>query len=319
MDQNGAALFLLVPELVDMVGDCSSSELLEIAGGLGRGADQDSGLEGFFKMLLVAMVGEVEPLLALEFYDARLEEFKGGGEYARTTLLSELAKRDPTLALSKVEYEGAAPPLIAKGRAVVARHLLLVDLEAGLKILTEENEYSRGLNGLVVAARDPQVNAELWRAANAKEAGEVRSDLFKALLQAEMLDRGMESVSAAFDRIEQLADAERSDLVAELGSDFVVFDPEWTMGFVIENVGDDRRAETLRRALSSWAESDYNAAGEWLGIQPPSEDRDAMISGFVSAVRAIDRGAAEMWATEIGDEATRAAALRGIRPEAVKE
>ena len=171
---------------------------------------------------------------------------------------------------------------IDQGRFMVARELLRSDAAAGLKLLHELGDYGpmSGMGVIAISARDPQVAANLFREANEREPGRMRSSILEGLAGSAMLNGGGDAVNEVFAKIENLGDTERNQLVSKLISDFVPMDPKWAIEFVRQQASDSYRSDALRNVVVYWAREDYNAAGKWLGEQPPSPERDKMIAGF---------------------------------------
>lgn len=306
-----------LPAVLKEVENCNIAQLLDLVSKL----EGDSAAPGsaatevpFLQMVLLIVIAEEDPGAVLAFIDEGEVVPTSVTMDMRPSVLALLAKTDPDLALSKIEREGITDRERDVARLAIARTLLATDVKAGLKLMEgiKVNSGMPGMAGIVAAARDPQVADNLWREANQMAPGKLRSDIFEGLLGAAMLQGGGTSVEEEFGRIENLEDGERNALVNKLSNDFMMMDPAWTLEFVSNHAHGDHRNEVLKRAIAEWAQSDYNAAGTWLGEQAPSPQRDRMIGSFVRAIGSIDQAAANAWAGEISDPAQREAVLEGI-------
>ncbi len=309
-----AASLLAIPKVVDAVADCRSETLLELAGGL-LGSDAEPA--GFASIMLLLLVSEEDPLRALDFYDAHTEEYRGS-EDARAGLLAALARIDPEAALARIEVAGMSARDRDYAQLAVARELLKTDPAGALSHMegVGESFTVRGSGAVAVVARDPAAAERLWAEAERRGADAGRTHLLEGLMTGAALDGGLEGVDEALTRIERFAPEAMAPLLERVGRDLVEADGPGTMALLGERLPEQDRAGAMANALRSWAQKDYNAAGRWLGEQPPGRERDAMVIAFARAVSGIDPEAARAWAAEVSYPPQREALLKEIDPRA---
>ena len=99
-------------------------------------------------------------------------------------------------------------------------------------------------------------------------------------------------------------------IIDETAGESMRTDADETLAWIRESVAPDKVAQTLGKAVRSWAQADFNAVGIWLGKLPDSPDKDTAICTFAETVVELDPLAAATWAAEISDESSRNSTLR---------
>lgn len=116
------------------------------------------------------------------------------------------------------------------------------------------------------------------------------------ILNAE-IEGGLPAISTLLTRIEILSDDQRNKLLKKRWT-YPSPSTTYFLGMLElfrEHATGEYRKETLRSSMSVWARSDPNAAGHWLAMQSPSDDRDEMITGYAKRVVEIDPERAAAW------------------------
>ena len=240
-------------------------------------------------------------------------------------MLSKLAQRDPALALAKIEREELHRRDLSHCRLAVAQQLLRSDVTTALELL--EKVYGTGWgyplegvmqaaydtdSGVAVAAREPQVAANLWREVNQREPGAQRSILFEGLMKIEALQGGVETVTDAFSRIENSSEGERDRVIKKTAPLLSSGDPDGTIGLIRAYASDDYQSVAVTNVFREWLSKDLGAAGEWLGNEPFSQERDEMVVHFARKVATVDPTSALAWVRKIRDDELRANTMKRV-------
>ena len=132
------------------------------------------------------------------------------------------------------------------------------------------------------------------------------------LVFGEFYRDGLPALRQAFEQLTFMEDSTKSALIrgsVQMGMGIMSADPTGSYEWMRESVSAEQFAETFANAIGTWARTDFNAAGAWLGRQPSSPERDAAMSTFARTVASIDPEAAATWAASIDDEQTRSKAI----------
>jgi hypothetical protein len=282
----------------------------------------------FLQKLVLILASEDDPEGALEIWDNSYQNVRRA-ENVRASILAQLAKRDPRRALAKLERVGLENRGQSLCRLAVAQELLRHgDINAGLELMGKVGLTGAGypLNGvlsasydadvgIMTATSDPKLEAALWRAANERPAGRERSIVLTGLMKREAQRGGIEAVEQAFASVENFGDEERNATIGTILSPHASGGEVEKVEFVREHATGEYRSKTVNKIVSAWIHRDINAAGTWLGEQPPSPDHDQWIVEFTHSIHPIEPDAAAVWVDEIGDAELRArtAKLLGIK------
>lgn len=294
--------FRILPDLLRVVEDLSVEELIEVAEGMkleSAGRDEPQTIT---RMILLALAGEQDPQRVMRNPEMMKDR------QMREMLLGTLARRDPEAARRWVEASDMSDREKQEFASVLAFKTLRTDLDAGLKLLRENKAAGNTSFGPSDAMPvDKALIPDLLVAMKKPENADVLGFLEKLMLSTAMLDGGVKS---AREQVEAM-DLSKEELGAFLERNrhqLVNTQPEETLAWLRDVQSPEDQAKLLPDMVGSWAERDFNAAGEWLGRMEASPVKDATIERYVQTVVRVDPQAALVWAGTISESGMRAIA-----------
>ena len=258
--------------------------------------------------LVLLKFAEHDPVRAMEIYDT------AGAKYMERTgagVLAEMVKLAPDAAWRELAPE-VAEKKMTESRTVGISEFLKTDITRALTLLQLEKEelVDYGVIDLITAAAmESGAARRIWRAARTESNDQTRELLLEGLIVAEQHQRGVTGLRNALsewpieDRRKILNDLDEKIVNAETGEII-----DWMMS----DLPEAKREQTLSSAIQEWTRRDFNAVGRWLGEQEPSAMRDSAIQSFVGNVSDLDHEAAVAWAEEISDATMRSKMLQQL-------
>ena len=320
-----AAVANVMPKLTEAVADCTSAQLLEIAGTLVEENHRRS--DRLITKLLLIIVGEEDPAGALSFWDEHHQSIDQQQELVRSALLAKLAKTDLPLAIEKIDRAALHANDLRRCRIAVSQELLKSDISAGLGILAQgtycdpctilgglaHGFYNSG-NAFRIAAREPGVAEKLWSRVNQMDNGSERQILTEGMLEFEAVERGSKGVSEAFAKIENLEQNEHERLLFNTSLNTRYADPAGTIELFRKHSTTDKfRNDKVADIFKSWLKKKPREAGAWLREDAPSANRDQLIAKLAAQLSTSAPEEAIDWAQEISDKTLRKRTIRKLK------
>lgn len=307
MSNSPAELFKVLPDLLRMVQDLDLDEMIAVADALdaplAMGGDMDG--RGAMKFILMMLAADQDPGRILDHPDV-----KGQGQI-EAMVIASLARRDAFAAKERMEDLELPHYMKTRIEQMVVLQMLRDDFASGLAMLREsEDGDSRGALAMIGQFGLPDdLLPQVIDSLDEPENAELRPHLLGIVMSSTIADGG---VDAARERAAELdlSDQEIGAMINNHLQALVATDADAAFDWLAEVQTPEQYAETLPEAIRTWARSDYNAAGGWLGRQPPSPARDSAIGNYSNMIAEIDPEAATVWAAEIGDEELRRSSIR---------
>jgi len=300
-----ADFFRVLPDMLRVIQDLSLDELVSLADGIQAkpGSSQGNPL-GLARMIFYLLAAEQDPRRVM-----RNEEIMKDRE-ARDAVLGALATQDPQSALAWLKNSSLNELDRERAVGVMALRIMREDIENGLKLLRESGMRSQ-MNLLSIGALPATAERlpELVAAMRNPENADFRRHLLNLTMTAAMSDGG---VDRARQRVEELGITNRevSEYLTTTGHSFVNDSgANQVFNWMREVLSADEWGQAFPNAIAQWAQRDYNAAGEWLGQQESSPEKDRAVQSFVQTVSPVDPQSAVIWAESIKGEKARAASI----------
>lgn len=106
--------------------------------------------------------------------------------------------------------------------------------------------------------------------------------------------------------LRSLSTDEQKPLRAVIGQNMQLMAPALGAEIMLEGTDTREKIRTYDQIISRWASMDAQAAGEWLGKQPPGPELDGALSKYATMVASRDPSAAMEWARSVQNETGRA-------------
>ncbi len=309
-----------MPALLGMVKGLSTAELIAAAERLS--SDPSSFTSASTKSTLSLLAAEQDPERVLR--NENLMKV-----VPKTQVLTFLARIDPAAALRELPPMEPRDPndksingAVLLGNANLsariryATMLLGVDLEGGLKALKEVAAYDPrgdgriplGVMGSTGIPSLPESSIPgLIDAIGKPEWADIRPDLIEKTVLDGLFKGGVATVAERMAAMDLTPEEMNRSIDKMLGESIMTSEPEAMLDWM-----SGQNSSKLPDTLVSWAETDVNAAGTWLGEQEASPIRDKAIAAFAGKANKLDPEAAAVWTLEIQDESMRQNTLRRV-------
>ena len=270
---------------------------------------KEPGSKMMLSMVLLSRWAEKDGPGALRYAEESLKDKGPMMQMAKMGVLSSWAQSDPDAAwehIQKSDDVGADGPMGGRGMMMMGLFSSLAAQDpdkafARLAELQDPQERQMALGGIAQSAFDDtsrnRLMDEISKLPDANERKEARAAI---LGQLAMMDpeKAMAATSA-------LPAEERAEVSQRVGTSLMMSDPAVGANYLVENAAPHKKSEIYNQVISQWVGSDANAAGAWLGAQPPSQDLDQARASFATRVANRDPESAMAWAGQISDETQR--------------
>ena len=296
IDNSPVEIFKMLPELLEVIKDFDTDELLALATNL----EQSMGMsecESTARNFIFRIIAEHDPEKLLSN-----KELLESDPEVRKAVLSAALRKSPQHLLDLMDEMEINDSDKQNYRKAAALQMMEDDPATAFGILREsglgrETVPSNGIPALAKAIDDP---------ANQ----DIREGLVAMLLRSELYFGGVEGARSAveeFDLPEKDVANYLSGYPLELGNS-----PIKGIQWAKEALSDELAATTIGEIVAVWSNRDYGAVAEWLIDESPSPARDIAIDQFTEKVLGIDPPGAATWALEISREPQRASSLARI-------
>jgi hypothetical protein len=306
MNNNPGAFFKILPDLLRIVQDLSLDELIAVAQGIDAPLTSDSTEDGqsITKMVLMLIAAEQDPIRILGMQDFMAHrEMKMG-------VLGSLARQDPEAAQRWLKSADIPSSQKSQFQAILLAQTMRQDVNAGLKLFMEmpiDERSNSGPFGTIPVTKE-QI-PELIEAIEKPEFAEIKGQIAGIILTSTLMEAGVTAVRKQTETLD-LAPDELKDYITKMTWQTMQSEPNETLEWINDALSEDQQLEAVPNAINTWAQQDYNAAGEYLGQLPPSPVRDRSILLFSQMVFHLDPESAAIWTLEIEDPGTRKLAIQ---------
>ncbi|MGI9240831.1 MAG: hypothetical protein ACR2RV_08520, partial [Verrucomicrobiales bacterium] len=305
-------LFRTLPDVLRLLKELDLDEMIAVADkidaplALGRRA----GGKGAIKLILLLLAGEQQPVRILDKIHAQ-----GDGE-AVAMALGSLATKDPQGAMRWINRSDLPESERSQIRNMIALKALNSDFDTGLAMLREQVS-PESENAIALLSQLPLKRGTLDQAAAAlrrPENAELQPALVNMVLHSTLFHTGIQGAREAVERY-SLRKEEVAAFLEDAGLRYAQSDPASTIDWIVEIQPGEVQAESIPKIVGRWANSDYNAAGKFLGQMEPSPVRDLATVSFARTVVPLDPEAAAIWALEIQDAERRRETIEFVAGE----
>ncbi|MCB1204233.1 MAG: hypothetical protein KDN18_08225 [Verrucomicrobiae bacterium] len=308
---NPSTMFRALAPLMSLPASEIPAALAEVAATV-----DDPQQRAMFQSLLLSRWAEEDPKAALGYAEKLAT---GGGPVEAQALMgvvSTWAKREPEAAWNwylKRRDSGEAFPggngfdgaLIAIFGATAANDL--DSALAKLPLLDNDSSRNRALMGIAFTAMDGEKRNEILA-----RSGSLDTDTRQSLLQHVLSQWAQTEPDGVMAWLRSQPAGDRTELTNRISYALIGNDPEKAAAFLMEDATEQNAGQRYTTIVSSWANRDPIAAGEWLNRRPKSPAQDQARMNFANQVVRMDPEAAMEWAKSITADETRQASIRNV-------
>lgn len=312
MGWRGSALAML--EVMEALEGASVDQLLEVIVALSEVDDPERPLSGDLVEMLLMAVAEENPWRVLGLAD----DGKVNADRARERGFAVLVRKDLAGARRLLEECDWTEEQLKGARCHLVKELVRTDVEAAMDFLREREPPQFVVNrdpmlaAIAGTVGDAVARERLLAALGEEENRAMARTVGGGVVGSQFAVGGIAGVKDLVGRLEFVDEKVRVRMAQQFMVEGMEGEPDLAYAWIRETGDPAVMGETLGQAIRGWAGRDFNVAGEWLGAQEESPERDVGILAFVETVVKIDAEAAVRWAGEIGDEGLREAALEVI-------
>ncbi len=266
-------------------------------------------------MMLLSRWGEKDGPAAMAYAEKKLANAGPMMQMARGGILAGWAEKDPEAVWnymkSKTDDVGGVFGMRGMGMQTLFQSFAAKDLDGAFKRFGEletPEEKRSALEGIFGTAYDDDSRNKLFARIDQLTDPEDRESARSTLVR----NWTMADPDAAVAYIEKQTGEVKAKLVPQAAMTIGMSDPRRGAELYVNNAEPGKKKEAYQMAVSSWASTDPNAAGKWLGEQPQTPELDGARSNFASTVAGRDPESAMEWAKTITDEGSRTAAVENV-------
>jgi len=271
-----------------------------------------------FAMLLLGRWAESDGPAALAYADEHFATKNPMMMGLKSNVVSSWAQNDPEGAwkwyLEQKDETGGGP--FGGGRSMAVMGIIgsmaIKDVDLAFERLASiESQQDRqmAMQGLGQAIWDEGRRAEILAKINSLEEGDEKTQIRSSVVSqwAQMDPEGALEWAASLD------ERDRSATVQQIAQSLRWSDPQRSGELMLsEATTPEERSQAYVSTISSWANNDPNAAGEWLGKQEQGPELDQARRQFATSVVQKDPESAMAWADAIADDQKRSDAVQNI-------
>ncbi len=267
------------------------------------------------QMLYSALLGlwaETDGRAAMAYAQGKLGKGSRFAGNAIQAVVGAWARRDPEAVWKWFETQpkdevddhtrGIAATSVFRG---MAAH----DLESALARLLTIDDRSRtsALHGIADSATDNASRRRLLDRSASLPPGQ--RDKIRDIVTPEWALSAPDEVMAW---IRSLPADEQKSVRGSASDDLLHAKPALAADFLLEGAAEKDKRRILARTVSSWAQEDVRAAGEWLTKQPQGPELDDARSRYAGLVAPRDPAAAMDWARSVQNEKQRTQSIASV-------
>lgn len=298
-------MFLTISRVLELLKDHSSDELFLVLQNLNELAADDNNADRLLPLLLMVLA-DVEPERTLAFIAETESAKPSRNDQVQIVAFAAWARDDPEKArayLAKQDWKDTERQF---AEMALFKSLASRNFGEALAYFEEAGMDFRMAGGVVMAsAKDPALREEIWKALDGEMAPEMRGGLNSTLVVATYQESGLSGVEKTMEHLRFDSSKERDQALLNVASLSMMTAPAETMTWIGREFSAETQIQAIPNALRTWAERDFEAAGNWLQSQEPSTVKNEAISVYATTVAKLDPAAALEWSGKITEAKSR--------------
>ncbi len=280
----------------------------------------DAQQKQMFLSLLLGRWAEESPREALAYAEKMIEENGPAAGPATFSVIGSWAQRDPDAVwdwyVKKRDSDQLGSGMMG-GDAylhMIFSGMALRDADKALDrlIQIDDDQASRqAAFGIASAAANKPGSRDRILARSASLPPELRDSVRQGIIS----QWAATETDEAMDWLRTIPAEERDQIINSAGYSLMMTDPEKGAEFLMEDATEENLSRRYQTIVSSWANRDLNAAGEWLNAQPASPAQDLARGSFAMQVARRDPESAMEWAKSVSEENQRFSAIRNVHQQ----
>ncbi len=316
------AIVFAPPDLLAKMKSMDASQLKALIAELRSAKDLDGKSREGLIYSAFCLLAENQPQTALALFTDSPDLLKANAwmkDQVVRTALKKWAEQDPMAAVEWVRKNAEKFPdlITARSKVTMLKGISTSDPRLALKLVGELgfDDTWPALCGIATTAKTPENRTATLSALRdylaALPGDESRKDLISRFTGS-VAGEGFTSATQWFAG----AGFTPAELEIVTGTLFVYIkkeDSEQWIQWVSENLPAGKSEYPIRRIVGRWAETDYQAVGQWLSTAPASPTKNVAIRSYAEAVSAYDPATATQWAMTLPPGPDRDATLKHIQ------